>query len=68
MKENIALPHASVKVYKRNFYNHVSENPVKTYYSLIMTAALTAPRQWTLRGDDVVVETRVWPNEALFTV
>ena len=59
MKENIALLQDSVKVYKRNFYNHVSANPVKTYYSLIMTAALTAPRQWTLRADDVVVEIRV---------
>ena len=41
---------------------------VRLYYSLIMTAALTAPRQWALLGDVVVVETRVWPNEALVTV
>ena len=63
-KKNIALPQDSVKVYERDFCSHVSANPV----SLIMTAALTAPRQWALLGDVVVVETRVWPNEALVTV
>ena len=43
-KKNYALPHDSVKVCERDFCSHVSANPV----SLIMTAALTAPRQWAL--------------------
>ena len=49
-------------------HQRISKSSKNILYSLIMTVALTSPRQWALRGDDVVVETRVWPNEALFTV
>ena len=49
-------------------HQRISKSSKNILYSLIMTVALTSPRQWALWGDDVVVETRVWPNEALFTV